>query len=296
MSIRAIATIMDGGSPSKGPERLVMLAIARSVDEASSSAFIKVETIAKRAAISVRMAQYYLRRLEDRGEVATELCEGYRGVNRYHLRALSTPARAIAPLGQEPLHPSTPATAIAPHPCNSHCTPPLQQPLHPTPAIALAPREVLERESERERESQDATGQPQDNGKAPMGTPGAVTPQDETARTTAPEGGQQRQQFQPDHAAQTRAWQAHLRCHQAEAHNGQSMEWAEWVKFIGAENWDEAAWLVRRAIMYARKSDPTRKKSFPLCELRGWVVELRRDLKFRRNPADTTKPPEAAHA
>lgn len=105
MSIRVMTWVWEQ-SRSAGADRLVLLAIADSANDAGRDAYPSLTTIAKKANLDKRTAQRSIRNLEALGELAIEPGAGMRGTNRYrvliHRGWRPTTPPGITPPGDTP--------------------------------------------------------------------------------------------------------------------------------------------------------------------------------------------------
>ena len=98
MSVQAMSLVF-GYSKSELGCRLVLLSIADHAKDDGTGAWPSVPTIAKQSKLSVRQVQYCLRKLEEMGELQTQIGCGPYGTNMYsiliHRGANTAPPGAI---------------------------------------------------------------------------------------------------------------------------------------------------------------------------------------------------------
>jgi hypothetical protein len=133
MSVRVMSWVWES-SRSEGIDRLVLLAIADAASDHGGDAWPSVQSLATKAAVSVRTVQRAIRSLVELGELAVSAQAGKHGVNVY--RVVMTPRQNVTPVRTSPpseRHPVTESPRQADTPSESR-EPPVTE--SPTPRQA----------------------------------------------------------------------------------------------------------------------------------------------------------------
>lgn len=130
MSVKVTTWVWEH-SASRGPARLVLLAIADNAHDDGAQAWPSITTLVRKTGLAERTVQAAIKTLAKLGELDVEHNAGPRCVNLYRV-LMTTPAGDAPP---QEMHPAGDAGVQEAHPTPAGDAPPPPQEMHPEPSV-----------------------------------------------------------------------------------------------------------------------------------------------------------------
>jgi hypothetical protein len=256
-------------SQATGTALLVLLAIARTAGRTNAQAYLRVDTLAKRARVTRRNVQKALRELEALGELHSNIMGGRAGVNLYtidvqgsvDLNRVATDAPRVATDTGGASDPTREGRRIR---------------LGRGVATDAQRESSEEEESESETDSDDESSDAEPHSGRVAAPDAGLRPSLEGAAATGAEApgftGGLPPPLTPFRALALDAepwksgWSRLIKRSQAAAHHGMADEWADLMAEVHCRTWDDAGAALREFVRQARTEAPHAKQYTPgLC-------------------------------